>query len=141
MDLEKEDSAMVGELWEHSWKVAKSFINEPKFQNRFFHHSICVQKLLTAMRKDVKEDPETLLGRSWINAMPLEDLSSIVYWDQKSLNTIDSLLLRQQWEGSIRQNHGYYSEIIHGEGSPYIKYAKELSKDDDAKYGQRIDFD
>ena len=95
IDLEKEDSAMVGELWEHSWKVAKKFSKEPKYQNRFFHHSICVQKLLISMRKDDKEsNPETLMGRSWINALPIEDLSSIVYWDQKSLNTIDSTLLR-----------------------------------------------
>jgi hypothetical protein len=52
-------------------------------ENRMYHHMLLAQKLIAASRLDSKESkPSAMLIRNWINALPTNDLSNMIYWDK-----------------------------------------------------------
>lgn len=60
--------------------------------NRFYHHLMLTQKLISQ-----KRDSNKLLGspidnfvRTYLDTLPTDDMSSLVYWDQSTLNKVDS---------------------------------------------------
>ena len=58
--------------------------------NKLYHHMILTQKLILLMRKKDNESvPESLI-HTFIQAMPQHDQTQIVFWDNETLNKIDS---------------------------------------------------
>ena len=60
--------------------------------NKFFHHLILTQKLISKKRSS-----ETALYgqmdnyvRTYLDTLPVSDMSSLIYWDSATLNQVDS---------------------------------------------------
>ena len=79
--------------------------------------------------------PSAMLIRNWANALPTNDLSNMLYWDQKELINIDSPSIISQYKQALSFNQRVFSMLITDPESPYTKYAAEFDQK------STIDFD
>lgn len=68
----------------------------PAAANKMFHQLILTQKLISKKRDSHKEFDSSLLNlvRTYLDTLPVEDMSSLIYWDQATLNQVDSSVIR-----------------------------------------------
>jgi len=65
-------------------------------ENKIFHHLVLTQKLLSQKRgsPDQFTSPMGNFVRTYLDTLPVEDMSSLIYWDQTTLNQVDSEIIR-----------------------------------------------
>ncbi len=57
--------------------------------------------------------------KTYINTLPTEDLTNIIYFPKNILLDIDSSILRQQYTEVIHYYKSIYNELFKKEESPY----------------------
>lgn len=53
-----------------------------------------------------------MLLNNWIDSLPTDDLTNMLYWDKKELIEIDSPNLINQYKSAIAFNHRIYKNLI-----------------------------
>ena len=97
----QEEQNLIQEITDHTRKVSEKLApGNLSTQLRLFNHFILTQKLLMISRKTYSSDMKNLsmdanLLSGYMSALPGKDLSTLPYWDQKTLNEIDSEILRK----------------------------------------------
>ena len=95
VEEQKEDHKLLEDLTDHTKTIAKMLSpNSVSTELKLFNSLILTQKLLTVSRKKSERSAKDALIESWLNILPGDDLSSIIYWDKSTLNEVDSELLR-----------------------------------------------
>ena len=69
--------------------------------------------------KNLSMDANLLSG--YMSALPGKDLSTLPYWDQKTLNDIDSEILRKQHLNTVTFYNQIYESLVKDPESPYLK--------------------
>ncbi len=68
-------------------------------ENRMYHHMLLAQKLLASTKLDPRESrPSAMLIRSWVSALPTNDLTNMLYWEKQQLIEVDSPSLIAQYK-------------------------------------------
>lgn len=70
-------------------------------------------------RKESDYSPSANFVKHYINVLPKDDLSQIIYWDQKTLNHIDSEVLRNSYRDTSGMYHYYHKLLVEQDDSPY----------------------
>lgn len=87
--------------------------------NRLYHHLMLTQKIIITNRADPDWKDSSMFIKCYFDSLPTEDLSTIIYWDQKTLNNVDSQILRQSYRDTTSYYHGMFRLLIDDENSPY----------------------
>ena len=107
----EEEQNLIKEIEQHTGRVAERLAHGNKAtQLRLYNHFILTQKLLMVSRKAYSSTLEKLstndnLLSGYISALPGNDLSTLPYWDSKTLNEIDSEILRKQHLNTVSFYH------------------------------------
>lgn len=57
--------------------------------------------------------------KSYIDVLPKEDMSTMIFWDQASLNMIDSKILIENYKDTLSYYQLIYKLLVDNENSPY----------------------
>ena len=92
----EDEHGLYEALNENTEKVAKRLSGgQPEHFNRMLNHLNLTQKLLLAMRKEHDlSQPDEVFQKNYLETLPKQDMTQIVYWDTPTLNKIDSQILR-----------------------------------------------
>ena len=85
------------QITDHTRKISNLISpGNPGAANKMFHHLILTQKLISKRRDSNKEYDSALLNlvRTYLDTLPVDDMSSLIYWDQATLNQVDSSVIR-----------------------------------------------
>ena len=97
--MTKDDEKLVEDLTAHTKKISKmlSPLNEAA-ELRLYNHILLTQKLLMICRKNSDWGVDDNLIKSYMGALPMDDLTTLIYWDKSTLNEIDSELIRSHYQ-------------------------------------------
>ena len=89
--MNKDDQKLIEDLTLHTKKIAKllSPINVAT-ELRLYNHIILTQKLIMICRKNSDWGVVDNMIKSYMDTLPMNDLSTLIYWDKSTLNEIDS---------------------------------------------------
>lgn len=98
--IEEKDEEMVVALTQNTRRVAKLLSpSDVGIENRMYHHMLLAQKLLASTKLDPRESrPSAMLIRSWVSALPTNDLTNMLYWEKQQLIEVDSPSLIAQYK-------------------------------------------
>ena len=87
---------------------------------RFKNHLTLTQKLLTICRSKKSFDSiEHNFIKSYIDTLPVDDLTTLVYWDQATLAEVDSELIRKHYTATNQFYRYIYELLFNHNDSPY----------------------
>ena len=124
----EESKNIFQQIQDHTRKISNLMSpSNPAIANKMFHHLILTQKLLSQRRGSDQEFESTMqnLRRHYLDTLPVDDLSSIVYWDQATLNQVDSDIIRQTYKNTTEYYKAIYRAIITHPESPYSQATDE----------------
>jgi hypothetical protein len=75
-------------------------------------------------RKKSDWSPSANFVKSFFAVLPKDDMGNNYYWDQKTLNLVESANLRNQCVDITRSLQGYYKLLIDAEQSPYRTFSE-----------------
>lgn len=75
-------------------------------------------------RKESDYSPSANYVKNYLRVLPKDDMSQIIYWDQKTLNQIDSELLRNIYRDTTGMYHYYHKLLVEQEDSPYRTFSE-----------------
>lgn len=65
--------------------------------------------------------------RTYLDTLPRNDLSSLVYWDPITLNQVDSKILRDNYKMTCDHYKAIYRAMVLDPSSPYSQFSKDES--------------
>ncbi|CDW87175.1 set domain protein [Stylonychia lemnae] len=88
-------------------------------QNKLYQHLMLTQKLLMIDRKQFTETASDQLMQAYLDIVPRDDMSTLIYWNRKVLNEIDSETLRSQFQQTEQYYQSIYHHLVNLDSSPY----------------------
>lgn len=75
-------------------------------------------------RKEFDHTVTSNYMKNYIAALPRNDMTQIIYWDQKTLNEIDSEILRTIYKDTTGMYHYYHKLLCEQDDSPYKTFSE-----------------
>ena len=82
--------------------------------NKIFHHLVLTQKLISLKRGSSEKftSPMDNFVRTYLATLPVEDMSTLVYWDKATLNLVDSEIIRQTYRTTCDHYKAIYRAVV-----------------------------
>ena len=115
---QRESQDFIVKMTDHTRNIANLMSpGNPGAANKIFHHLILTQKLLSYKRssgggtskdEEIFGSPKLNLLQCYMDCLPIEDMSSIIYWDQATLNEVDSEIIKTTYRNTINHYKAIY---------------------------------
>lgn len=122
-----EDESSVNffqQMSDHSRTIAQILAGgNPGVANKMFHHLILTQKLISKKRSSGSEFNGFIENfvRTYLDTLPVEDMSSLIYWDPATLNQVDSQIIRDNYKMTCDHYKAIYRAMVTNPNSPYAQ--------------------
>ena len=110
------------QMTEHTRNIANIISpGNPGVANKMFHHLILTQKLISKKRSSETsfEGQMDNFVRTYLDTLPVNDMSSFIYWDPATLNQVDSQIIRSNYKMTCDHYKAIYRAIVMNPSSPY----------------------
>lgn len=68
-------------------------------------------------------DGNSVMIQRYLDTLPRDDLSTLIYWDPDTLNQVDSQIIRKSHMETCTFYKQIYGMLVNNPDSPYIKYS------------------
>lgn len=124
-EIEESDKELQQALLSNTRKVASQLApGSVEHANRLNNHLLLTQKLIVTNRGETDATPNNMYVKSYIDVLPKEDMSTMIYWDQASLNVIDSKILIETYKDTLSYYQLIYKLLVDDETSPYRTFTE-----------------